>query len=219
MAATLDILGLVAHGRGDYILAEARLSQSLNSWRQLNQPTELARALTNQAVTLQTQSKFEAALAHYQEAAAVLEPTASNLEKASVQNSLGTLHFTLGHLAEAEAAFRRANSSALQQSANPHLQAQVGQNLGNVLLEQGQLEGAEAYLSEAIVLWRQTEDEVMLATTLGNLAETWLKQGQPQAAVPLYDEAIALLARYPHDAWAVQLLGEFRAQRQALSAP
>jgi tetratricopeptide (TPR) repeat protein len=200
-------------------VAEARLGQSVNSWRQFGQPTELARALANQAVTLQAQSKFEAALAHYQEAAAVLEPTTSDLAKVGVQNSLGTLYFALGRLVEAEAAFRRANSPVLQQSANLHLRAQVGQNLGNVLLEQGRLEEAKVYLSEAIATWRQTEDEVDLANSLGNLAETRLKQGQPQTAVPLYDEAIALVAGYPHDAWAVQLLGEFRAQRQVLSAP
>jgi hypothetical protein len=56
----------------------------------------------------------------------------------------------------------------------------------------------------------------MLANTLGTLGETLVKQGESESAIPIYDEALRLLERYPGDAWARHLLAKFTAQRREL---
>lgn len=218
VAATLNTLGLTAYARGDFILAEQRLAGSVTRWRRVEQPTETARTLRNLATALQAQRKFEAALFCYHEAAHLLADTVSDREKLSVQVALGTLYYEMARYSDAEAAFRQANSPALQASADTYYRALAAQALGNVLLALNQLDEAEGYLRHSIELWQQIDDKVRLGNTIGILAELLVVKGQAEAALPFYETAITMLAAYPHDAYASFLLADFTAQRQAAEA-
>lgn len=215
--AVLTTLGLIAYARGEYTLAEERLTRAVALWRETPAPVILARLLRNLAITLEAQGKAELALRAYTETGLLLEPTAAELEKSLLQLSLGTLYFNQGRLAEAEAAFRRADSPYLRTAGHLHTQAMVANNLGNVLLAQGRLAKAESQLRIALGLWRQLEDGLAPANTLGTLGEALGKSGRRTEALLAYDEALALLARYPDDAWARRLRGKFSAQRDALT--
>ncbi len=59
---------------------------------------------------------------------------------------------------------------------------------------QGQLERSAALLQESQSLLKQLGDKPTLATTLGNLAETVLRQGDGMRAAGLYKESLALAA-------------------------
>jgi tetratricopeptide (TPR) repeat protein len=216
-AASLNTLGLAARDFGSLSIARQRLSEAVALWREVDDATELARALNNLATVWQAAKDAEAALACYQEAAALLESTSSQLDKAMVQISLGSLYFQMERLAEAEAIFRQANSTYLRRSGHLFYRALVSHNLGNVLLEKGQLVEAEAYLQVAATLWPEVQDTVFQANTLGSLAELRTAQGENESAVACYDDAIALLRQQPDTAWAQQLLATFKAARRALS--
>ena len=210
MAPTFNQLGLVAHHRGDLAAARHYLAQAVETFRHLPQPINLARALLDLANAQQAAADNDQALRNYQEAAALLEPTDSELDKTKVQLSLGTLYLNLGRLQEAEAAYRRANSTFLRQSGRTYYQALAALNLGNLYLARDQLSRAEAYLSEAAALYRQTDDQLMLANTLGDLAQTRALRGSVTAARTLYEEALALAAKFPDDAWGRDLVSAFR---------
>lgn len=214
--AVLNTLGLTAYARGDFETAERVLTQAVALWRNAKTPIVLARMLRNLAITLEAQKKVEPALRAYHEAGELLEPTVAELEKSMLQLSLGTLHFNQGHLTEAEAAFARADSPYLRASGHLYYEAVTANNQGNLLLAQKRLDEAESRLRLAISLWRQMEDGLMLANTLGTLGEALGALDRPAEAISAYDEALELLARYPEDAWAKRLLGKFSAQREAL---
>jgi tetratricopeptide (TPR) repeat protein len=214
--AVLNTLGLTAYARGDFEIAEQMLTRAVALWRNANTPVVLARILTNLAFNLEAQGKVEAALSAYFEAGEILEATVDELKRSMLQLSLGTLYFNQGRLAEAEAAFAQADSPYLRASGHLYYQAVTANNQGNLLLAQKRLDEAESKLRLAISLWRQMEDGVMLANTLGTLGEALGALDRPTKAINAYDEALELLARYPEDAWAKRLLGKFREQREAL---
>ena len=215
MAITLNTLGLIAQSEGHFVLSEERLLKAVTLWREVLEPTELARSLNNLALTLQKQGKFTSALACYHEAATQLAQTVSELDKVKVQISLGTLYFDLEQWSKAESAFKEANSPYLLNSAHFYDRALIAQNLGNVLLKQKRFSEAEDYLRNAIHLWRQKDDHLMLANSLGTLGQVLARQGKK--ARHFLDEAISLLASYTaSDQSARKLLAEFEAERLAL---
>lgn len=216
LAAVYNSLGLITQGRGELERSEAHFTRALELYRQVSRPTDQARALKNLAFTLEGRGQMDAALRRYAESRAILEPTTHELDKVMLELSFGASLFNQGRLEEAEAAFRRADSAYLRQSGIIFYQALTANNLGNVFLEQGRLAEAEAQLRRGAALWRQTDDSLELANTLGTLGELLLQRGQAPEAGPLLDEALALLSRYPDDARGRRLSARFAAQRQAL---
>lgn len=214
--AVLNTLGLIAYAQGHLATAEERLAQAVALWKQEQAPTELARALNNLGIVLQAAGKTEPAIESYSQAKDLLSQTQSEFDKVMVELSLGTLYFNAGDLAGAEAAFRRADSPFLKRSGHIYYRAMTANNLGNVLLERGQLEEAESHLRAGLRLYRQIQDEVMMANTLGTLAEVLDKQGQASSALQVYEEAVTLLVRYLDDAWARYLHDKLTAKRQQL---
>ena len=210
MGPTFNELGLIARGRGDLATAEHYFTQAAACFRHPDHPVSLARTLKNLAIVRQTAGKTEAALGNYGQAASLLETTDCELDKTMLELSLGTLYLNLGRLEEAEAAYRRANSPYLQRSGHLYYQALLANNLGNVYLARGQLEEAERRLRLAVSLWRQISARLMLANTLGDLAQTMAEQGNVSEALSLYDEALSITVDFPDDAWGREMDQTFR---------
>jgi tetratricopeptide (TPR) repeat protein len=92
-------------------------------------------------------------------------------------------------------------------------------NLANVLLAQEKLDESEAYWRECIPEWRQADAHLMLANSLGGLAETLVAKGDIDQAIVHFDEALEIIAEYPADVWARKLGGMFSQERaEALKA-
>jgi tetratricopeptide (TPR) repeat protein len=211
-------LGLAALEMHDFALAETRLQQSLTLWRQLQQPTQLARVLKNLGVMWEQQKNFLLAGHYYQEAQQHLAATDSELDKIQVQMNLGVIHFRQQQYNQAEHAFRLADSFLQRYYGSYSLRAMVAQNLGNVLVKQQRPDEALVYLQQSRILWQQLQDELNLANTLGTLGEVWGMLGNAATAVAAYDEALTLLARYPAHPWAQKLQREFTQEREELLA-
>ncbi|MCZ7674282.1 MAG: tetratricopeptide repeat protein [Chloroflexi bacterium] len=216
-AAVLNTLGSVAWQRGQLERAETRLRQALILWREAKQPTERLRTLNNLIGTLRAAKKYEAIQPCYEEALSCFPHLAGEFEKTLIEVSYGGALYEQGRYKEAEVVFHRANSAYLQQSPHFYYRATVAQCLGNTLLkQQGRLGEAASYLEESARLWHEVDDDLMLANTLGALAELYGQQGNPAEAALFYEDALALLVQYPDDAWAKKLTTEFQRQRQEL---
>lgn len=216
LAVTLSTLGELARSRGNLSLAEERLSQAVSYWRSLDDPVRIARALNDLAIVFLKAEQLGQAQRCYGEAAALLEPTNNELDKVMVQINLGVLYFKQERWTKAETAFRQADSTYLRWSPHIFYKALVANNLGNVLLKQERLGEAVSYLKNAITLWQQAEDDLERANTIGTLAEALVAQKKQSDALPLYEEAIDLLAKHPDDAWAKELREKFVAQRKGI---
>lgn len=216
LSAVLNTLGEISRFRGDLAVSETRLARAVDLARVSNQSTYLVRFLNNLFLTLQAAERYDEALACLTEAAVSLGPAANDFDYVMIQINLGLLHFKQQQWHEAEAAFRQANSPYLQRSGHIYYQALIANNLGNTLLKQHRFNEAESYLRRAMRLWKQANDDLELANTVGTLAEVLTAQSQFDEAIILYTEAIALLKQFPDNAWAQQLLNRFTAQSQKL---
>jgi tetratricopeptide (TPR) repeat protein len=202
LGAIHNHLGAIAQARGDYPVAEIHLSQTVQIRRQLPNSLLLAQALNELGITLQSLNKFDQVLAGYQEALDLLSNGKNTFVYSQTLFLLGGMYFIMERYDEAEATFLKVDSSFLHQTGNLLGIATRANNLGNVYLKQNRLGHAEQFLTEAIFYWRQTGDEIELANTLGDLAETLFKLNRPDEALPLYLEALQLLARNSQNAWA-----------------
>lgn len=202
-------LGLLAKAQGQWEDAEQYLSYSVSLWREVDDPVYLANCLRLLGQVLVAQDKIDKALGVYHEAIDVLTQTENNLEKTRVFIDLGSLHWQQKNLAEAEQCFLKANSTFLRQSGNIFDQALVLNNLGTVYMAQGKLNEAECAFQRSIALWKNCDDPIHFANTLGGLAEVKAAQGDVASAHQLYGEALTLLAAYPQDAWGQRLQVQF----------
>ncbi len=211
-ANVLNALGVVAWGRGQHDRAETLLREAIAIWRELNQFTDLLRSLNNLMGTLKATKKYEDVWPCYAEAVTCFSHHVGEYEKSLIEVSYGGALYEQGQYDEAKAAFQRANSPYLQQSSYFYHRAIVAQCLGNTFLAQHRLADAAPHLEESARLWRQCDDKLMLANTLGTIAELYAQQGQADDAIALFEQALALLARYPDDAWAKKLTADFTQQ-------
>ncbi len=219
LANTQMIIGLVNHNLGQWAAAEKWLQKAVNLYRQLEAPALLARALINLGNAYEAGNKPQAASGCYDEAAALLRPTGDEVTKAQVEQLIGTLYYHQDRLSEAEAAFRRANSPYMRRWGPLYTQSITVMNLANVCLAQDRLDEAEAYWHECIQGLKQTDSHLMLANSLGGLAETMVAKGDTDRALPLFEEALAIIANYPDDAWGRRLEEIFiQARAEALEA-
>ena len=90
--------------------------------------------------------------------------------------------------------------------------------MGSVYMQQGRLAESEWALTRSIELGRQSGANLMLANSLGSMAETKLAMAQPQEALPFLNEAIAIASRYPDDGWGRQILEQYRTLREKCGA-
>lgn len=210
-------LGNIALGRGDLKLAEERVKQSIELYRQLENPVELANALKNLATISETAGEYDEALLILIEVVDILAPTELEIDKAAIEINIGTLYFRKEQLDLAEAAFRRADSPYMKEFGPVYYRALTANNLGNVYLLREEWERAERHLRISVRLFRKAKAQINLANSLSGIAEALVGMDKPDEAIPLYDEAIEIVVAHPDDAWAQRLQQEFIGARDKLN--
>ena len=218
LASLFVTLGLIELETGDYAASEAQFQQALALWSGLNQPTQMARTCLNLGLLYQRQNRLERTRACYELAYAVLAPTASEVDKLKVLNGLGTLHFALKELPQAEAVFRQGVTAAQTMTGLFHLRGSLTHNLGNTLLALARWEESRFYLEKSIQLWQQANDELERANSIGTLGEWYELREEWATAVTYYDQALLLLDAYPEHQWAQHLAALFHAARARCAA-
>lgn len=213
---TLNTLGEAARFQGKAEAAAAYYERAIGLARSKKQPLYIARFLSNQALNWQGNGRYPEAIAALNEASDILASTAYELDKITVQNNVGLLHYRLGQWAEALVAFRQADSDYLRRSPNVHLQALISSNIGNVLLKQEKYAEAEAYLQRAVDQWQRADDKLEMANSIGSLGEALVGQGQEGQALAYLQQALELLTQFPQDVWAQKLKADFGRQVEAL---
>ncbi|MFZ0547042.1 MAG: tetratricopeptide repeat protein [Candidatus Promineifilaceae bacterium] len=216
-ATVYNSLGMNAMNRGQLETAEARLSQAVVLFRQLDDSVRLARVIYNLANLLRATKRFEEALILYEEAADILGDETRTHDLVAVHIALGGVNYDLGRLSAAESAFRKALSPDSSNLGYTYYQAFALQGLGNVLLKMERYEEAEPLLENAITYWQKLDAELYLVNSLGTLAETAVAKHDLPRAVGLYERAIFILKEnHQNDPYGQRLLTELTGQLQAL---
>ena len=215
-AVSLEMLGKVATKQGLYQQAESYYQQAIELLRPGRELTILTRTLTILANNYQLANQAEQALSVYEEVRDLVTITQNVQDKIALYSSLGSLYFALEHIKEAEEAFENCLEGGFYRFTPPMFQANLYNNLGNMRFKQQLLLQAKQYLEQAIVLYRQMGNEVYLANALLTLADVVAGLGEVKAFSQLGQEAINLLKKYPHNAFACQLLAKNQAKILAI---
>lgn len=205
LANAMMMIGLVHQSRGALDVAEEWLLQAVNHFREADATVSLARSLLNLGNILENGDKPEQALVCYNEALSFLKDTDNEVDKVRIEHSIGTLYYHQGDLAAAEAAFIRANTPYMRHWGPIYERSMTIMNLANICLVQGRLDEAEEHWRICINLWQQIGSNLMLANSLGGLAETLVARGYIKQALPKFDRALAIIEEFPDDAWGQRL--------------
>jgi hypothetical protein len=81
----------------------------------------------------------------------------------------------------------------------------------------GRLGEAEQTLNGSIALWRRAGGRLMLANTLGSMAETLLAMERADEALPYLEETIAIAADFPDDDWGRELHLKYKEMKEKYS--
>ncbi|MEZ4382495.1 MAG: serine/threonine-protein kinase [Nannocystaceae bacterium] len=142
-------------------------------------------------------SEYEAALAAYDEAAALASRVGvSSHDLASIANNRGVILNYLGRRDEAKAAHHAAIDALIGELGEVHPDVALTRNsLGTVLLAEGDLGGALAEFSTALELQQRLIGEAhpLIALTLINLGSAHVELGEPARGLAEGERALRIL--------------------------
>jgi len=220
LAHALSTLGALAQRRGDPDRAVAYLADALRIQRALGADSAAAASLTLLGFVYASDfAEYDRALAHQHEALRIRERLGGDPEAlATTLNGLGVVYGRLRQGDRALALFRRA--LALHRAAGADARAAATlSNIGDFLLERGDLAGALAHHRESLALRQAVGDRWALSLARRNIALTYLAMGRPDAAYAELTAALRLGERTGNRGLAARNLLALAAVERARSRP
>lgn len=200
--AQLDI-GRCARLIGNFTEAEARYAEALKladadktSGKTGDKSSERLRAriVIEQANNAWQQARFQQAFDLQRQVLKAAEQNGWVLEQVIARNTAGLLWWSLGDhsraVRELDAALPLARSLRIRQDEV----ATTLNNRGLVERDMGQHEKALKTLNDALTIDRALRSRWAIAYDLRNIAQTYIRMGDPWKALPLLDEALGIVA-------------------------
>ena len=113
-------------------------------------------------------------------------------ESAIGWNRLGLLYKLLGNIDKAKQAYQEVSRLCKE---NEELKAVVYNNLANIRLSQGDLEGAEDFYNKALEIFKKFEHPKGMAAAYGNLGNIRQTQGDLEGAEEYWQKALTLFSQ------------------------
>ena len=195
-AMAANMLGRLAAWDYKFSQAQDYYTQALTWYQAIGQPkgeADTQRYLADLALTL---GQYEAAR---EQLTAVLETYRTIEDKRSVGTTLTRLSLAHHYLGDEQTAVQQAEAALAiaAEVGNPLLRAYGLSSLGHGLRGQGKWERATAVYTEAITLWQKSDALGMKTELQAALAAVHYATGQPEAAWPLLETAVAYLVENP----------------------
>ncbi|MFK7886229.1 MAG: tetratricopeptide repeat protein [Gammaproteobacteria bacterium] len=198
VAASLNDLGQVHLGLGDYGPAQERISQAIDMARPFSPEPEalelLSYSLNSRAVVASLNSNLEAAELAHREALEIKTQLYGEVHPsiATTLSNLGSVLAKQQKYVEAEAVYRHA--LAMRETVFKSDNGPVGTTINNLALllyRQGNLDEAETLYRRSLVIRKQEAyPSAAVATTLNNLAGLLRKKGNAVQAEAAYVESV-----------------------------
>lgn len=216
-ASVALLKGLVYLHTGRGAQALPLFETAAEQWEAIGRWTYAARAVINMAQAAEATGDLAHGLALYERAEALLERANNRLDRQLVVINRGTNYSRQEKWEKALEAYLAADFDFLRRIGHRRYLAMLATNIGDVALRLGDWDSAESQLHEALRLWRSLEDDVMLANAVGTLGELHLAKRETDRAAHHLDEALALLSRYPDNAWGRELHAVFNTLRGGIA--
>ena len=176
--------------KGAYKEQEAAAETAAIRARELGATLLLARALNQQARSLEKQGRLDDAFHSAQEAQRISEAAGERAEVAKALTITGIVRFDQGNFSEAADAYNRA-LTIQRESGDMRAAATTLNNLANALGEQGDLSGSIKMLNEALATFREVGDRHSVAAVLGSMAARVIQQGDLKHGKQMLEEGLA----------------------------
>jgi adenylate cyclase len=182
-AAELSLIAGLIHTRlGDYDSALDQCTSALNIAEQLNEVTTLARAYNLWGHTTRLMGQSGIAIEYFQRALSLYQRVGDIRGQALAHNQVAAACLYIGRLQEAEHQCRLARE-IFNQIGDMYNLVFVNNNLGEVLLKQGNLDGALASYQEGLrTLEHIGGSAYVLGALHNNLGATYIRRGEIDAA-------------------------------------
>lgn len=215
---THRILGHLEEYLGNWAEAIQQNQKAVELWRKHNNHIYLARTLNDLGNVYQKDKQYGRAQKAYKEAADILKMTLSFKDMARVYTNLAVLFYRQEKWQDAEKSLLQISPTDLKANHDTELFANWYNNLGNVYLKMAEWEKAEAQIAVAMQVWRDIDDKLNLANSVGTLGKVYGQTEQIERSLSCYEEAISLLREFPESEWGQKLLKEFTAEYEAVRA-
>ena len=192
--AQLDI-GRCARLIGNFTEAETRYAEALKlAGNDKGQERLRARIIIEQANNAWQQARFQQAFDMQRQVLKTAEKNGWVLEQVIARNTAGLLWWSLGDhnraVRELDAALPLAESLRIRKDEV----ATTLNNRGLVERDMGRYPQALKTLGQALTIDREIRSRWAIAYDLRNIAQTYVRMGDPKKALPLLDEALGIVA-------------------------
>jgi len=184
-----NILGQIAHARGEFKRAKACYKAALETFTDENDRPKMASCINNLGNLLWTQGHYDQAKTLHQEALRVREALGDRWGVAASLNNLGAVAFHRKDYPEAKRLFQEGLE--LRETLKDQLGiAACLNNLGEIARRMHDHEQALVLHKRSLAMRRHIGDRIGVAYSLNNLGDTSLALGDERAALAYFQEAI-----------------------------
>lgn len=183
--------------------ARARLEVGLGEARQLGMEDIESMYLAARGVFEWREGNLGAARASLEASNAINERLGDQRTLASNLNNLGIIAYSEKDWPTALANYRKAYTALGDLDADD-LRASISGNIGECLVQMGQLDEAEPFLNESLQIGLRMNNPHDLGFTYFNLGELHARKGQSEEAIRLYHKALEMQLSLGND-WAAGL--------------
>jgi len=178
IATANKILGSIYLLLGDYEIALEYLLTSLELNSQFENKPEIGSVMNMIASLHVLQENYDRAIEYFSQAKSLVEELGQPEMVGSLTMNIGVAHYYMDNFEEALNYYEEAREiSESDEVENPRLYMIAITNIGNVQIELGEYEQAEAYLLEAIDFFRENRLNVNLTGTYLYLAKLYHRAG------------------------------------------
>jgi tetratricopeptide (TPR) repeat protein len=183
--------GLAMYRAGHYSWARDLYLSASAHLRLLRKDKLLSQVLVNLALVAKSQGNMPSALAHFDEAAAILPRQGYTEIWLRLLINRGVCLYKTGQIDSARSSFMEARSLVSDTNDSIH-RAMIDNNLGHMFRAQGNLGVAEEYHRSALELSRHRKLPRQESLSLEFLGEVLTEQGRYEEALSALDHALAI---------------------------
>ncbi len=203
-AQLLEGAGVIAQNLGNYLDAKGYLKRCLDLWRELQDKTEITKALNNLGWVEWRLGNYDQSISYSENAIALSGELGDLQAKAKSLNNLAWTYMRQG-LFEQKEELQRQILEIHSTAGDEKGIAFAKTNLGWALLETGKIAEAETLLEESVELYKKLQHQQLLTFTYAIKAFCLYEQQKPEEARELLEKYCLVHFERIGDVWGIAL--------------
>lgn len=195
-------------------MAREQFEKALPLWKRLNDKLQEARTLNNIGLSFRELGELQEALKYYDQAIHLWREIGNAYEEANSLHNRGKCYAALNRMELATVDLENALELWNRTGGNSLMFASTLTALGGVLIEKGELEGADSHLRRALAL--RGENPLLQAVTKVKIGELLMARGEYENARLLFQQLLTVFREFGYkreQAIVLHKLGELQEAR------